>query len=137
MGQGFVSKTPLLAVIVLAAVLASLADARAENPVGGLRSTGDMLYAHCLSSNTYARGICLGYVEGVADAGEQQALAGASVSGDASTLGTWRWCIPTGAALGQARELVVKFLRENPAERHLAAAGIVASALQRAWPCRP
>jgi Rap1a immunity proteins len=137
MGQGFVCKTALWAVVVLAAVLASLADARAENTVGGLRSTGDMLYTHCLSSNTYARGICLGYVEGVAEAGEQQALASASVSGGASTLGTWRWCIPTGAAAGQAREIVVKFLRENAAERHLAAASIVALALQHAWPCRP
>lgn len=136
MGEGFVCKTALWAVVVLAAVLAILADARAENPAGGLRSGGDMLYAHCLSSDTYARGMCLGYVEGIADAGEQQALAGASASG-ASTLGIWRWCIPTGAASGQAREIVVKFLRENPAQRHLAAASIVASALQRAWPCRP
>ena len=136
MGQGFVCKTALGASVVLAAVLASLADARTENLAGKLGGAGDMLYAHCLSSDLYARGICLGYVEGVADAGEQEALAGASVTG-ASTLGIWRWCIPTGAAPGQARDIVAKFLRENPAQRHLAAASIVALALQRAWPCRP
>ena len=136
MGQGFVCKTALRAPVMLAAVLASLADARAENVVGKLGGAGDMPYAHCLSSDLYARGICLGYVEGVADAGEQEALAGASVTG-ASTLGIWRWCIPTGTASGQARDIVVKFLRENPAQRHLAAASVVASALQHAWPCRP
>jgi hypothetical protein len=86
MGQGFVCKTALRAPIVLAAVLASLADARAENLVGKLGGAGDMLYAHCLCSDPYARGICLGYVEGVTDAGEQEALVGASVNG-ASTLG--------------------------------------------------
>ena len=136
MGQGFVCKKALRAPIVLAAVLASLADARAENLPGKLGGAGDMLYAHCLSSDLYARGICLGYVEGVADAGEQEALAGASVTG-ASTLGIWRWCIPTGTASGQVRDIVVKFLRENPVQRHLAAAGVVASALQHTWPCRP
>ena len=136
MGQGFVCKTALRAPVMLAAVLASLADARAENVVGKLGGAGDMLYAHCLSSDLYARGICLGYVEGVADAGEQEVLAGASVSGG-STLGIWRWCIPTGTASGQVRDIVVKFLRENPVQRHLAAAGVVASALQHTWPCRP
>ena len=80
--------------------------------------------------------LCLGYVEGVADAGEQQALVGANATG-ASTLGIWRWCIPTGAASVQARDIVVNFLRENPAQRHLAAASVVALALQHAWPCRP
>ena len=38
--------------------------------------------------------------------------------------------------LGQARDVVVKYLQENPAHRHEAGATLVMEALHDAWPCR-
>jgi hypothetical protein len=44
-------------------------------------------------------------------------------------------CIPAVLA-GQARDVVVKYLQENPAHRHEAGATLVMEALHDAWPCR-
>jgi hypothetical protein len=44
-------------------------------------------------------------------------------------------CIPALLA-GQARDVVLEYLRENPAHRHEAGATLVMEALHDAWPCR-
>jgi hypothetical protein len=54
----------------------------------------------------------------------QQHVSGAAV-----------FCIPAVVA-GQARDVVVKYLQENPAHRHEAGATLVMEALHDAWPCR-
>ena len=86
---------------------------------------GNDLYAYCTASDPSKRGICLGYVEGMADSiAVMQSISTATV-----------FCIPTVLA-GQARDVVVKYLQENPAHRHEAGANLVMEALHDAWPCR-
>jgi hypothetical protein len=86
---------------------------------------GNDLYAYCTASDNSKRGICLGYIEGMADSiGVMQSISAAAVV-----------CIPPVLA-GQARDVVVKYLQENPAHRHEAGATLVMEALHDAWPCR-
>ncbi|XUU59727.1 Rap1a/Tai family immunity protein [Erythrobacter sp. HA6-11] len=44
-------------------------------------------------------------------------------------------CIPPNVRAGQLRDVVVKFLRENPAERHKGAEALVFIAVAFAFPC--
>ena len=86
---------------------------------------GNDLYAYCTASDNSKRGICLGYVEGMADS------IGLMQTGSAAAV----FCIPRVLA-GQARDVVVKYLQENPAHRHETGATLVMEALHDAWPCR-
>jgi hypothetical protein len=86
---------------------------------------GNDLYAYCTASENFKRGICLGYIEGLADSiGVMQSISAAVVV-----------CFPPVSG-GQARDVVVKYLQENPAHRHEAGATLVMEALHDAWPCR-
>ena len=44
-------------------------------------------------------------------------------------------CWPAGANLGQAILIVIKYLKENPAQLHRAAGYLVEETLREAWPC--
>lgn len=46
------------------------------------------------------------------------------------------YCVPDGAKLGQAVDIVCKSLRENPADRQKSAAYLAVEAMKAAWPCR-
>ena len=45
------------------------------------------------------------------------------------------FCVPTDASDGQLVKVVTKYLNEHPEELHTDAAGLVANALQDAFPC--
>jgi hypothetical protein len=45
-------------------------------------------------------------------------------------------CIPAESTLAQARDVVCKYLRDNPAKRHYNTASSVWSAQSQAWPCK-
>lgn len=64
-------------------------------------------------------GIALGYVAGAAD-------AHTGVTN----------CPPDTATLGQRRDMVRKFLENNPEHRTVTADVIVGAVLQAAWPCK-
>ena len=63
-------------------------------------------------------GVCFGYVAGIAD-----------ILLDV--------CVPAEATLVQAVDIVKQYLDRNPMKHHMAAAGLVAEALQLAFPCKP
>lgn len=65
------------------------------------------------------RSFAIGYVVGVHDATEQ-ALH----------------CSPIGITAGQISDLVLQWMRANPAERHRPGDVIVSHVLQQTWPCR-
>ena len=44
-------------------------------------------------------------------------------------------CKPLSVTVGQVSDVVVKFLREHPANRHYSAASIARFALKNAFPC--
>jgi hypothetical protein len=108
--------------------------------------SGNDLYAKCTAPASFAA--CAGYVEGILDAGEGEATAaeflqvqqGAKVQPGATglikgTLLGFHWCLRDRVTAGQAIDVVTAFLRNNPALRDGLAPGLVAMALQQAWPC--
>lgn len=69
---------------------------------------------------------CLGYVSAIVDA----------LSGDNSISGK-RACIPANSDTNQIVNVFRNYIREHPGAGHLLAAGLLADALTRAFPCRP
>lgn len=91
--------------------------------------TGNTLNSSCSVTTgqyrAFHRGVCLGYSVAIADLMGQ----GISIAGH-------RACIPLGVSTGQVRDVVTKWLRENPQHRHYPATWTVAQALAKAFPCR-
>jgi len=82
---------------------------------------GNSLFEKCsATANHFDSTYCLGYVAGMTDA---YAYA-KSV------------CPPNGFTLGQSVDVVVKYLRDHPEDRHYTAASEVALALEHAFPCK-
>jgi hypothetical protein len=126
-------RTILLAVIVVATLPSA--------PTLGQLMTGDKLMRQCLDNNGTpspgereldiwlkgsAFGYCFGYVEGVVDAmGQGRDLVGGRT-----------YCVPAGITLAQFQEITIQYLREHPTLRNYSAAGIIAEAIEKAFPCR-
>ncbi len=107
---------------------------------------GNDLYAKCTSFASFDRAQCIGYVMGILDAGGteaafawvQQGAKGPMKRPNEETLGGFRWCPRETVTAGQAVDVVIKFLRDNPSIRDAGAApGLVAMAMQQAWSCGP
>jgi hypothetical protein len=75
---------------------------------------------------------CSAYIQGVYDAGT---LIAEGID-KRQWQGGWTSCVPDDVKLVQLKAVVKKWLREHPAEWHYFAAGLVAAALQEAFPCR-
>jgi hypothetical protein len=110
----------------LAAALLLLPIAASPAPAAAPLLTGNDLQARCAetpTSDPVLWGVCLGYVMGVAELLGQGAIKP-------------RACFPPQATSGQMVDVVRQWLDRNPARRHLAAAALVATALQQGFPCR-
>jgi hypothetical protein len=70
---------------------------------------------------------CTGYARGVADS--IQLWWGAE--GDKAPA-----CIPEKAKTQQLLDIGLRFIRENPAERHLPVSALLMRAFRVAWPCK-
>jgi hypothetical protein len=112
---------------LVAAALGGLAVGEARALV--VFYSGNQLLAVCDGVSPVEKGICVGFISGVADT-----LAGVSENGG-KLLG-WRACQPPAATSGQTRDVVIRFLRAHPEKRHLTAASLTVWALAEAWPCR-
>jgi hypothetical protein len=101
--------TALAAAMTLALAPGAKAEVKAN--------TGNTLFADCTqTSGYYNNGFCLGYVVGTA-----HALANV--------------CMPNGSTQGQMRDVVLRWLENNPDKRHYDASSIVAYVLGQAFPC--
>ena len=100
----------------------------------GMFLTGNDLYHNCTNAAVpMGWSLCLGYIEGVLDATN---FEGSLSYGKSTVLhGIVQWCVPAGVTAGQARDVVIKFLRDKPEFRHLSAAEEVTAAVAAAWPC--
>lgn len=89
------------------------------SPVKAFFDTGNELLQLCTESA--GQGICLGTIIGYFDAAE---ALGYKCPGN-----------PTRLTKGQIRDVVLKALRENPADRHLPASYVALFAFQTAMGC--
>ena len=58
------------------------------------------------------------------------------VMGASDALTTVTVCMPDGVTVGQAHDIVKRYLEDNAAIRHLSADSLVNRALSRVWPCQ-
>jgi hypothetical protein len=108
------------AVLALALVAASVAvgPARAQRVS---KVDGNKLLALC--SGTDIKG-CDAYLAGVGDAMAEEPAPR-------------RACIPPRVTGTQLRDVVIKFLREEPAKRELSGGSLTVHAFAKAFPCHP
>src|SRR5262245_48367472 len=86
--------------------------------------TGNTLHEWCSSRTQSEREWCGAYVNAIAD-----------VLVDDNAINGYRACIADGVTIGQATDVVTKYLVEHPEDRHLTAPGMVAEAFREAFPC--
>ena len=84
--------------------------------------TGNGLLTFCENDATSM--VCKGYLQGVHDTLEQNAING------------MRACIPDSVTLDQRRDVVVSWLKANPSLRRVNASSLVAQAWGQAFPCK-
>ena len=80
---------------------------------------GNKLLADMNDSSYVSSGIVLGYLMGIVD-----------------TLGGTTHCAPESVTAGQVRDMVKKYLDNNPSVRHFPASMIVGHVLKSTWPCQ-
>ena len=78
----------------------------------------DLTRVHQVTAGSIKVGVCMGYVEGVADAYTDS-------------------CAPESVELGQEIRVVVKYLNDHPENLHLRRAELTKAALKQAFPCSP
>ena len=92
-------------------------------------TTGNDLLRFCTSdANSVEQSFCLGYLHGLVDGVMVIKISEARPQ---------VFDIPAGVDILQVRDVVVRFLKENPKDRHLSAATLVFKALTEAFPSKP
>ena len=119
----------LLSLVV--AVFSVTGVSRAVGAEGLLLFTGNRLWEFCGDDPQGL--LCSGYVAGVADAMLQNDLMAKNSEG----VGGWHACFRTHPTVGQLANVVKQWLQSHPEKRDNGAAGLVAEALQEAFPCSP
>lgn len=95
-----------------------------------LAMTGNELASRCSEgASPQDDAYCLGYFDGFVD-GDLVGRYSAPRPIPAS------FCPPSTITLGQVRNVVLRYLKENPAQTHKMALELVADALKQAFPCR-
>jgi hypothetical protein len=98
-------------------------------PASAQTLTGNGLLASCKAQN-HERTRCLAYVHGF-----QSGLSIADALGFWHPNGSRAYCVPTDVTVGQATDVIVKSLEQNPETRHQDAAMLAFNALAQAFPC--
>jgi len=96
---------------------------------GSFLSGTDLLYVCTEDFKGWEDRLCALYVEGASD--------GIGVSAHYFSDGSLPFCAPDRFTGTQLRKVVLKYLDEHPEELHLAATGLIMTALIEAFPCEP
>lgn len=102
--------------IATALVVASL-----SSPVQAF--TGNELKRNCGDTDVNY-GLCIGFILGVVD--------GVLIDTPPDSI----ICIPDGVSFGQMKDIVLKYMNDNPANLHFPGASLVFYALGEAFPCK-
>jgi hypothetical protein len=84
---------------------------------------GNYLYERCVSAEAHDASYCLAYVLGASDAIAVESVAKPYV------------CIPDRVTAGQLKSVIIKYLSDNPKDRHMVASLSISKALWSAFPC--
>lgn len=100
------------------------ANLRAQQP--DTFDTGNGVLAICGSTSPSDNMRCYAFLDGLSEGISVMAIRDKTRK---------PFCIPAGVTKGQATDIVVKFLRENPERRHLDGTLLVVVSLHSAFPC--
>ena len=101
-----------------------------------LALSGNELKQHCNDESIYANGICTGYVIGVARGSASWHNEIKNYLSDALPEELIEpHCIPENVSLGQLRDIVKKYLENNPEVLHYDAASLVLLAFHYSFDC--
>jgi hypothetical protein len=89
--------------------------------------TGNDLLEFCESKKEFEQAFCLGYITGVTD------MEGMNT---AAFPDRQRSCISTIVTNGQLIDVVLKYLKDHPEERHMLAAVLIVKSMAQAFPCK-
>jgi hypothetical protein len=112
----------------LPTLVTALLSVAIEAPAHADFVTGNRLFQDCQATDFFSQGACMGFVAGVADAMTTAQAANGTVAG-------WRACLSEQITAGEVRDVAVNFLARHPEKRDIAAATLVAQALEEAFPC--
>ena len=125
-------KRAVAVAVLAAAVFAAPSGARA-----GAFYDGRKLAEDCKQPDgSYSEGLCLGYVQGVADAIQVRAERRPDGTYEGLSPGGFRSCVPAAATAAQLEAIVQKWLAGHPQTWHLGAGSLVGKALADAFPCK-
>ena len=99
--------------LIIALLVLGIAPAKAQKSVW---LNGNDFFTQCTSDNLSVQMMCSAYIAGVMDA-------------------TNSICMPLTTTLKQTRDIVVKYLKENPQVRHHEAVRLVQNSLAPVFPC--
>ena len=102
-----------LAISLAVLMLMWSGDAKAKK---GFYESGNDLFTQCTSKNVAEEMACGGFITGVVDTSHLI-------------------CPPKTVNRGQLRDIVIKYLKENPQVRHNSGAGLVLASLITLFPC--
>lgn len=112
--------------LFLAALAVVMPSSAQASEITSIRTGNDLMYA-CESNNAFEFALCGGYLNGFLDGlGLGSAVRGSDKIGI---------CWPAGFTNGQLRDVVLKYLRDNPGSRSVVASGLVYDALYKVWGC--
>ena len=111
----------------LLAVLALLLTGTSTRGQRVSKTTGNELLEACEGSEPFQQAFCLGYVTGASDVDGAEGAAFPERR---------RSCVPDSVSNGQLKDVVVKYLKDNPEERHILAAILVVKSVAKAFPCK-
>ncbi|MTJ05053.1 MAG: hypothetical protein FH759_10230 [Sediminimonas qiaohouensis] len=105
--------------------------------------SGNELLETCTSDNQVLAGFCVGYIIGYSEGAPWGvALAADNMPAETGTpdvntlvgkvTGS---CVPADASNDQLRDVVIKYMQENPASRHESARALIWRAYAAAFPC--
>ena len=104
--------------------------------------TGNQVLEYCEAAGDEAKqGFCVGYVVGVVEGMRWGAAVpllrteGPGPHLDSMVNTILSFCLPDGATWGQYRDVIVRYLRENPQSRHASARLLGQLALVESFPC--
>jgi len=106
-----------IVIVTLLLIVSSITMAASYKSTKVFEVTGNTIATICARTSGYEYGVCLGFINGVA-ALQKKA------------------CIPEGVKFGQLKDVVLKYLSENPELRHKPAQNLITSALAQVWVCK-
>ena len=102
------------------------------SPANASFLTGNDVLRDCTSHAAVTQEYCLGYVMGIADSLDLD-LARLKLSEEVPADSVLSACVPAGVQATQVKDVVIKYLRENPTTRNLPGGMLVTIAIKNAW----